>query len=254
MALPSGCCLLSPPSLGVFQLSENAPKSSKRLQAAEKYLSSEVRVPFKLVNREKSLTFLSRSLHSTPKEQDDRRAACSYCSPRLWKLLPAFQAAGIHGVHLHYRKLANSTGQHGNYKQDNEWLLQNVFDSHGNYIFCDSCILAWINVHKGRLSKLRNTKRDLNLSPVHTITRSTVEKEGLLHSVVMLEDQSISLQAWWQTLEKGHTLKVRYPYGRHGLKGKVSNRHDNNAINVSGLQNSEQWVIIRKCTECILTM
>ena len=236
----SGCCPLSPPSSGVSQLPENTPKSSRRLQAAEKYLPGEARVPFKSINRGKSLTLLSPSLHTTSKKQDDRSTACSYCSPRLLKLLPAFQAAGMHGIHLHNRQSANSTGQHRNYKQENEWLLQNVFDSHGNYVFCYSCILAWINVHEGCLSKLRKTKRDLNLSPLCTMTKCTVEKEGLLHSVVMPEDHSVSLQAWWQTLESGHTVTVRYPYGRHGLKGKVSNRQDKNAINVSTLQNSEQ--------------
>ena len=81
------------------------------------------------------------------------------------------------------------------------------------------------------MSKLRKTKRDLNLSPLRTMTKCKVEKEGLLHSVVMPEDHSVSLQAWWQTLER----TVQYPYGRHGLKGKVSNRQDKNAINVSAL-------------------
>ena len=51
----SGCCLLSPPSLGVPKLSENTPKSSKRLQTTGKYLSSEARVPFKSLSRKKVL-------------------------------------------------------------------------------------------------------------------------------------------------------------------------------------------------------
>ena len=106
----SGCCPLSPPSSDVSQLSENTPKSSRRLQAAEKYLSGEARVPFKSINREKSLTLLSPSLQSTSKKQDVRKAACSYCAPRLSKLLPAFQAAGMHGIYLHNRQSANSTG------------------------------------------------------------------------------------------------------------------------------------------------
>ena len=54
-ALLSGCCLLSPPSSGVPKLSENTPKSSKRLQATEKFLSGEAWVPFKLLSRKKAL-------------------------------------------------------------------------------------------------------------------------------------------------------------------------------------------------------
>ena len=50
----------------------------------------------------------------------------------------------------------------------------------------------------------------------------------------MPEDHSVSLQAG------GHTVTVQYPYDRHGLKGKVSNGKDKNAINVSAQQNSEQ--------------
>jgi hypothetical protein len=39
----------------VSQLSENTPKSSRRLQAAKKYLSGDARVSFKWGYREKSL-------------------------------------------------------------------------------------------------------------------------------------------------------------------------------------------------------
>ena len=106
----SDSCSRSSPSSGVSQLSENTPKSSRMLQAADKFLSGEAWVPFKSVNREKSLALLSPSLHSTSKEQDDCRAVCSYRSPRLSKLLPAFQAAGMNGIHLHNRQSANSTG------------------------------------------------------------------------------------------------------------------------------------------------
>ena len=137
----SGCCPLSPPSSGVSQLPENTPKSSRRLQAAEKYLSGEARVPFKSINRGKSLTLLSPSLHTTSKKQDDCSAACSYYSPRLSKLLPVFQAAGIHGIHLHNRQSANSTGQHRNYKQENEWLLQMFSIVMGNTSFATAASL-----------------------------------------------------------------------------------------------------------------
>ena len=51
----SGCCSLSQPSSGVPKLSANTPKSSKRLQATEKYLSGEARVPFKSLSRKKAL-------------------------------------------------------------------------------------------------------------------------------------------------------------------------------------------------------
>ena len=189
------------------------------LQAAEKYLSGEARVPFKSISRGKSLTLLSPSLHTTYKKQDDRSAACSYCSPRLSKLLPAFQAAGMHGIHLHNRQSANSTGQHRNYKQENEWLLQNVFDSHGNYVFYYSCILTWINVHEGCLSKLQKTKRDLNLSPLRTMTKCKLKRRGsytpLSCRKIILSHCKPGGKHW-----KMDTVTVRYPYGRHGLKAK----------------------------------
>ena len=227
---------------------ESTPRTSQRGKVVKNFLSWKARVPFKSLNIGKSLSKLTPSRNSP--QQEERIAVCSYCPLRLEKLVPAFRAAGMHGIYLHNRHLSHSTPktsrrQHRNYKQENEWLLQNVFDSQGNYVFCYSCILAWLEIYQGRLTKLRKVKWEQNTTPLRMMTKKDVEKEGLFNSVVLPEDTTVSLKEWWQHLATEHLVTVRYPYGHHGLKNKPSNRQDKQIVKVIiYMLNSSQYSVV----------
>ena len=203
--------MLSTPPSDTSDISENTPRTSQRGKVVKNFLSGKARVPFKSLNIGKSLSKLTPSGNSP--QQEERIAACSFCPPQLEKLVPAFKAAGMHGINLHNRHLSHSTPktsrrQHRNYKQENEWLLQNVFDSQGNYVFCYSCILAWFEIYQGRLTKLRKVKREQNATPLRIMTKKDVENGGLFNNVVLPEDTTVSLKEWWQPLANEHPVTV----------------------------------------------
>ena len=50
-----------------------------------------------------------------------------------------------------------------------------------------------------------------------------VDDQKLLSFVVMTDGLDIAFKKWWSSLPEDHSVKVRYPYGRHGLCGRVSN-------------------------------
>ena len=112
------------------------------------------------------------------------------------------------------------------------WILGNLFDSQGNYKFCCQCILVWIDVHSGRLTRLRRVKRQQHLQPVQEMCKLEVDDGKLREHVVMPEDVHVSLAKWWTTLRNDDRVTVRYPHGCHGLTGKSSNRQDKQLIEV----------------------
>ena len=156
----------------------------------------------------------------------------------LVTLVPAFQAAGMHGPSLHNRHLSHSTPkkartrQHRNIKGENEWLLSNVFDSQGNYKFCHSCLLVWLDVHEGRLARLRKVKQQQHMQPLQQMTKGEVDASKLQQYTVMPEDVQVSLGQWWATLRPEDIVTIRYPHGIHQLVGKKSNRQDLQVIEV----------------------
>ena len=61
--------------------------------------------------------------------------------------------------------------------------LANLFDSQGNYKFCHSCILAWIDVHAGMLARLRKVKRQQHQQPLQQMTKAEARTMTWLHAV-----------------------------------------------------------------------
>lgn len=112
------------------------------------------------------------------------------------------------------------------------WILGNLFDSQGNYKFCCQCILVWIDVQNGRLTRLRRVKCQQHLQPVQEMCKQEVDDGKLREHVVMPEDVHVSLAKWWTTLCNDDRVTVRYPHGRHRLTGKSSNRQDKQLIEV----------------------
>ena len=144
----------------------------------------------------------------------------------------------MHGNVLHNQVLSHSTPkthakQYHNIQQQNEWLLQNMFDSRG--IICIA-IHAYLLLHEGRLTKLRGLKRDQNTTPLKSLSKEAIEDQNLLDSIVMPESITISLKEWWKTLQREDIVTVRYHYGRHKLAGKPSNRQEKQVIDVSPIR------------------
>ena len=226
----------SPNTSSSSNSSSSGVRSLRRKRRTSNYLKGTARAPYKSRTLGSSLSPVAPS--TSKKAKQTRPAACAVCTPVLTTLVPAFQAAGMHGPYLHNRHSSHPapkkarTRQHRNVKGENDWILGNLFDSQGNYKFCCNCILVWIDVHKGRLARLRKVKQLQQLQPLQEMTKQQVDDSKLLQHVVMPEDLHVSLAKWWAILRKDDRVTVRYPHGSHGLTGKPSNRQDKQLIEV----------------------
>ena len=50
-----------------------------------------------------------------------------------------------------------------------------------------------------------------------------MEDNRVSEYVVMPASLEISFKEWWSSLQLSHEVSVRYPHGRHGNAGKMSN-------------------------------
>ena len=109
--------------------------------------------------------------------------------------------------------------------EQNQWLRENFFDVHGNYLYCLACIVSNLGVHTERLSRQRKIKVNQCQAPVITLAkREVIEKK--LQSFVLyprVNDICGGISDWWDTLLNDDTVEVEYPHERHGLAGRMSN-------------------------------
>ena len=160
---------------------------------------------------------------------------CSSCSQPLSRIKQMFSGLKRQGSDLRKRRrsvpevgdTAETSGseqlRYRNLVLQNEWLRGNIFDTMGNYLFCQECVCAALQISKQRLSRQRNVKRKQYQTPVTSMPKEKVVAERLEPFVVMPEDQDCAFAKWWERIPADHDVHVRYLYERHGNAGKVSN-------------------------------
>lgn len=104
-------------------------------------------------------------------------------------------------------KTESPNKRYPNVTKQNEWLLNNVFDMYGNYIFCASCVNKILGVHPTRLSRLRKIKREMAKSPTRQIRKKDVPN-GRIRDVIPPSDVTNVLE-WWLSLEDDSLLEIR---------------------------------------------
>ena len=77
----------------------------------------------------------------------------------------------------------------------NKWLLDNLFDSHGNYIYCFSCIKKILNISGKRLCRLREIKRDQAKTPKIKVRKDQVLPEQICDIVPPVSETNVL--SWW---------------------------------------------------------
>lgn len=102
----------------------------------------------------------------------------------------------------------------------NRWLLDNIFDSHGNYIFCFSCIKNILNVSGKRISRLREVKREQAKSPTIKMRKDRVLPEQIRDIVPPADEGNVL--SWWMNLNDAGTVEIRMPPKLHGGKSNNS--------------------------------
>ena len=93
----------------------------------------------------------------------------------------------------------------------------------GNYLFCQQCITAALQISKQRLARQRCVKRNQYQKPVVETSKENATAEKLESFVLMPDELDTAFVKWWDSVPAAHIVRVRYPYERHGLAGKTSN-------------------------------
>lgn len=115
-----------------------------------------------------------------------------------------------------------SNKKYRNLTKQNEWLLENVFDIHGNYLFCVSCIIETLNVHSSRLHRLRKIKQEQANTITRRVKKKDVRTEQIQNIVPSLNVKSIL--EWWTNLKNDSFVELRDPPKLH--RGRGNNRKD----------------------------
>lgn len=103
----------------------------------------------------------------------------------------------------------------------NQWLRQNVIDPHGNFLFCQECIIACLGVHSERLHKQRVIKQKQKDQPIVSMMKSEVTEAKLDKFVLRHDDSELqTFSVWWQSLADEQEVEVQFPHARHGLCGR----------------------------------
>ena len=216
-------------------------RKKKKLERSKRYLGGNARKPYHqsytTTSDSTSLegSFLQSSADEFPQSTSatsvtNRPDVCNSCAPVLEKYTSTFKNILRQGSELKSRKKVNPNPRKPNFQhyrdlvKQNEWLRNNIFDPMGNYLFCSRCVHGALGVAYQRLSRLRNIKKAQFSNPVQLMTKCAVEEAKLGDSVIMPSDCNQSFVQWWKSLDPDSQVSVRYPYQKHGLSGKSSNR------------------------------
>ena len=178
-------------------------RETRRQNSVEKYLSGEARKPYVL--RED----LARGLN---KNENAKPHSCT-CQTTLGKFADTFKNM------LHNNLTSTQQPKTINRKLQNRWLLDNVFDSYGNYNFCISCIMSILNVSSRRLHRLRKIKRQEAKTPTTKIRKDQVLQEQICDIIPPVHETNILV--WWKSLEDCSMVELRSSPKLH--RGKSNN-------------------------------
>ena len=96
--------------------------------------------------------------------------------------------------------------------------MQNVFDAMGNYLFCQQCITAALQISKQRLVRQRCVKRNQYQKPVVEMSKENARAEKLESFVLMPDELDTAFLKWWDSIPAAHIVRVRHPYERQGYE------------------------------------
>ena len=140
---------------------QDEPRSRRRKRrgSAGLFARGGSRAPYK-----KTWTGLEED-NSSDEEGDQAAGQAKVCGCKvvLSAHVESFHAMKITGVELKKRQRYQPKGDPAKSYRDlnsqNSWLLANVFDASGNFLYCKACIMSALCISHQRLTRLRKVKR-----------------------------------------------------------------------------------------------
>lgn len=181
-------------------------RERRRQDSVEKFLNGKARSPYVL--REDIATGL--------KDNDmlPTSSECT-CQETLGKFSETFE-------NMLHSNLSTKQPKTKNRNLQNEWLINNIFDSYGNYIFCFSCIKKILKVSGKRICRLREIKREQAKSPTIKVRKDQVFPEQL--SDIVPPANETNVLSWWMNLKDADMVEIRSPLKLHGGKSNNSKK------------------------------
>ena len=196
-------------------MSDSATYRGKRKEdSANRFLAGEARKPY----------VLRQDISSGLKEQvggpDGAENECIHspkctCMETLVAFVDKFRSMVHVKAKSNHQPPNKKTSQDIN--QQNKWLLENVFDSYGNYIFCCSCIQDILGVSGRRLRRLRKIKQQQSIIPTIWVRKDQVSKDQTC-SVIPPADVASAID-WWANLNNDSIIELRSPPKLHNGRG-----------------------------------
>ncbi len=194
-------------------------RENKMEDSVKKFLNGEARRPY-VLREDISLGLKNRTTHCTGIKSEnaeesivDKVSSSCTCQETLGQLSDIFK-----NMH-HPSKTTIQQFKTKNITKQNKWILENVFDSYGNYVYCFSCIKQILGVGGSRLHRLREIKRQQVNIPVIRIRKDQVPIERTCD--VILPENETNVLTWWMNLEDSSIVELRSPPKLH--RGKSNN-------------------------------
>ena len=123
---------------------------------------------------------------------------------------------GVIGQHGHQLFKGKSSHRHTKNPQmkqqrnkaaENAWLLRNIFDVQGNYLYCYKCILEYFRLSPQRLTRLCRVKCLTNTAPIKELSKQEVTKDKLTDYVLPPQSTDMSFSEWWKGVQEDTSVE-----------------------------------------------
>jgi len=197
-------------------------REKRRKDSVNKFLNGEARRSY-ILREDISCGLKDQAINRFGEESENINSSSCACQETLGKFADNFKSMLHTGQKLVNRasiqqpKTANK--KYRDINQQNKWLLENVFDSYGNYIFCFSCIKNILDVGGKRLHRLREIKRQQANAPTIRVRKDQVSTEQTCD--VVPPATVTNVLSWWTNLEDSSIIELHNPPKLH--HGKSNN-------------------------------
>jgi hypothetical protein len=201
-------------------------RGKKREDSVNRFLAGEARQPY-ILRPDISVGLKEQGVDPPAVEGASIRSPMCTCRETLGEFAEKFSSMvhmGRKPAYLAENERSSAQGKKcRDINQQNKWLLENVFDSYGNYIFCFSCVKTILGVGGSRLRRLREIKQQEVKTPTIRVRKDHVSKDQTRDVVTPANVTNVI--DWWANLDDDSIVELRLPPKLHCGQGNNRKEH-----------------------------